>query len=650
MIAHVSDGKVAGVEGDPQDPWSRGKLCVKGRRAAEITYAEDRLLQPLLRNSREDEFRRASWSEATDFIADRLRDLADEHGPESVVFYRGTTARVVDEAVLNRLAKLYGTPNVTGTWSVCVGPKILAYSSTFGPPPMPWCDLRNARCLLLWGAAPGTTHLHRYHGVSADIAAARKDGAKLVVVDPRQTPLARTADLHLQIRPGTDLPLALAMINHIISEELYDRDFVDSHTFGFDKLAEHVEPYTSTWAEEITDIPAASIEAAATLFATTKPASLDRRQGVQHSRHATQTLRAMAILMSITGNVDVKGGLMMTPYRRLRSLPVPKDLAKPPESFWRARFPLARDASAYIPEAILSEDPYPLRGLIVIEGNPLSCFANTGKAREALGKLDLLVVHDVFPNETTQLADVVLPACTFLEKGEISIQSLRTDYAIRTRMPVVEPLGEALPEWKWLSSLGRRLGFGDYFPFERDQDVVDAILQAAGWNAGDPATPTIHGRALDEGFTTPSGKIELYSQFLAEKGYDPLPVPPEDYCRDRTYPYYLVTGARVPQFYHSQHRNMPSLRKAHPYPVAEMSRTMAEEIGVSAEDEVRIVTAVGTAIFRAKVTHGIHPLTVSIPHGWPGQQNANWLVDDLAVDPLAATPPYRDMRCRVEKV
>ncbi|HJX39536.1 MAG TPA: molybdopterin-dependent oxidoreductase, partial [Anaerolineae bacterium] len=523
-------------------------------------------------------------------------------------------------------------------------------NNTFGRPPMPWCDLRHARYIILWGALPGATHLHRYLGVSADISAARRNGAKLVVVDPRRTPLARSADMYLQIRPATDIALALGMINHIISNDLHDAGFVASYTLGFDRLAEHVTPYTPLWAERITDIPAPMIEEAATAFALTKPASLDRRQGVQHCRHATQTLRALAILVAITGNVDLKGGLMMTPYRRLSSLPVPRDLPKPPKSFWQERFPLARDASAYLPEAILSEHPYPIRGLVVIEGNPLSCFANTGKVREALSKLDLLVVHDLFANETTELADVILPACTFLEKGEISIQSLRTDFPVRTRMPVIQPLAEALPEWRWLSLLGRRLGFEESFPFESDQEAIDAVLEAAGWTGQEPAVPTTHGTMLSSGFTTPSGKIELYSQSLEERGYDPLPTAPHDWPEDGAFPYYLITGARVPQFYHSQHRNIPALRKAHPQPLAEIGRAITEEVGVSEGDEISIVTSAGTASFRAKLTDSIHPLTVSIPHGWAGKQNANWLVDDLAGDPLAATPPYRDMRCRVEKL
>jgi anaerobic selenocysteine-containing dehydrogenase len=650
MIMHLENGKVVDVQGDPDDRWSRGKLCVKGRNAHRILYAEDRILHPLLREAKGKPLRRVSWDKALDFIAHKLEALRRNYGPEALVFYKGTTAKVVDDAVLGRLARLYGTPNVTGTWSVCVGPKILAYSHTFGRPPMPWCDLRNARYIIIWGANPATSYLHRYHGITSDIRAARHQGARLVVIDPRRFPLAAQADAYLQIRPGTDIALALAMIHHIIRNHLHDEEFVEAHTLGFDGLAEHIRPYTPQWAEHITDIPASTIEEVAAGFAVTKPASLERRQGVQHCRNATQTLRAMAILMAITGNVDVEGGLMLTPYRSLKSLPVPDDLPRPAPSFWQDRFPLARDASTLLPEAILSESPYPLRGLVVIEGNPMSCFANTGKVRQALAGLDLVVIHDLFMNDSTEFADVVLPACSFLEKGEISVQSLRTDYPVRTRLPVVEPQGEALPEWKWLSLLGRRLGYEEFFPFQTDQQAIEAVLSRAGWTDQEPATPTRHGRVLETGFTTPSGRIELYSRSLEERGADPFPSAPVEWPEDDVYPYHLITGARVPQFYHSQHRNVPALRKAHPEPLAEISQSLAAEAGLRDGQQAIIETRVGTAKFKVKISEAIHPRTVSIPHGWAGLHNANWLVDDMACDPLAGTPPFRDMRCRLKRV
>jgi thiosulfate reductase/polysulfide reductase chain A len=254
MIAHVERGRVVRVEGDPDDQWSRGRLCVKGRNAPQILYAEDRLLHPLIRERKNGALQRASWDEAIGFIAGKMETMKERYGPEALVFYHGTTAKILDEAVMRRLAKLYGTPNVTGTWSVCVGPKVLAYNNTFGRPPMPWCDLKNAHYIVLWGANPPVTHLHRYHGISSDIIAARKNGARLAVVDPRRTPLAAKADIYLQIRPGTDLALALAMIQHIITNDLYDKEFVAAYTHGFAELAERVAPYTAQQGSRISTL------------------------------------------------------------------------------------------------------------------------------------------------------------------------------------------------------------------------------------------------------------------------------------------------------------------------------------------------------------------------------------------------------------
>ncbi len=650
MIAHLENGHVIGVAGDPADQWSGGKLCVKGRTAPQVLYAEDRLRYPLLRRERTGTFECVSWETALDFVAGKMEAIKARYGPQALVFYLGATARVLDEMLVRRLARLYGTPNVTGTWSVCVGPKVAAHAYTFGRPAMPWCDLENARYVILWGTNPPVSHLQRYHGVTADLMAARKRGAKLVVIDPRLTPMAEKADLHLQIRPGTDLALALAMICHIVRNKLYDEQFVRTHTFGLEELVKHIAPYTPSWAEGITDIPAEATEAVATDFALTKPASLDRREGVLHSRVATQTARAMAILQAMTGNIDVQGGLMLTPHRRLNSLALPEDLPHMARSFWSDAFPLAKDASAYLPEAVLSGKPYPLRGLVVIEGNPVSCFPNTRKVLQALGELDLLVTHELFMNDTAEMADLVLPACTFFEKGEISIQSLRQDHPVRARLPVVEPLHEALPEWRFLSLLGHRLGYGRFFPFASDQELVDAVLERAGWKEDQPAVRTSFGEVLEKGFSTPTGKIELYSASLEQAGYDPLPTAPLVWPDDIAYPYWLITGARVRHYCHSQGRNIPSLRRAHPEPLAEIGRDLAAETGVRDGDEVKIETRVGACHFKARVSQGLHPRTVSIPHGWTGPHNANWLTDDLSYDPLAGTPAYRDMRCRVERV
>ncbi len=655
MLVHFDDGRVVRVTGDPADPGGRGKLCIKGLNSPRILYAEDRLRYPLLRSSRREDFRRASWTEAMDVVGGRLERIRDEHGPQALALYVGTASRILDRMMMRRFARVFGTPNITSTWSICVGPKVMGYLSTFGVADMPWCDLRHARYILLWGTNPAVSQLHRYRAITADILAARKEGARLVVVDPRRTELAVRADLHLQIRPGTDLPLGLSMIQHIITHQLYDAEFVRRYTEGFDRLAAHVAPYTPQWAAEITDVPASLIERVAEEFARTRPASLERREGVQHNVNGTQTLRTMAILLAITGNVDVPGGLTFVPSQPLRDIPLPGDFPAMPAPFWHQKFPLAKDGSGYLPEVILSGEPYPIRALIVLIGNPLAAFPNTAKTLKAMNSLDLLVVHDLFMTETAELADVVLPAGTFFEKAEISPRSLRADYPLKLRRSVVEPRYEALSEWQFLCRLARWLGHGHLFAFEDEEALLDGVLRASGLTWGDfvnaEAEPPSHGRLLETGFATPTGKIELYSHLLAGQGYDPLPtiISTSHWTDSPDYPYYLVTGVRQRAYYHSQFRQIAALRKHHPEPLAEIGRAVAEEAGVGDGDWIEIRTRVGHTVLRAHVTDRVHPRTVIVPHGWPGAQNANWLTDDLTYDPVVGTPAYKEMRCSVRR-
>jgi len=662
MIAHLEEGKVVKVEGDPHDPGCRGQLCIKGKHSIDILYARDRLRYPMLRKDgdRRKEWRRASWGEAMEFIASRLEKVRKSYGPQSLAFYMGSTNMVVDTMLINRFSRCFGSANIHGSWNVCIGPKVIGYESTFGRPKGPWCDLRRARFILLWGTNPTVSHIHRYHGVTEDIQAAQNDGATLVVIDPRRIPLAQKAEYYLQIRPDTDLALALAMIKIIIDEELYDHGFVSRYTYGFDQLAQHVKPCSAEWAAAITDIPAETIVQVTREFASTKPASLERREGVQHSINATQTLRAMAILLTLTGNVDVPGGLSFVSSLVLRDIPLPGDIVEPQPASWLEKFPLAASCASRIPDDILADKPDPVRALIVLKGNPISCFANTSKTINALNKLDLLVVHDLFPTETTEIADVMLPGCTFFEKGDISPKSLRSDRLPNFALPVIEPLHETVPGWKFICMLAQQLGYGSAFEYNTEQEVFDAILHASNLTLEQiaerkPVDP-LFGKLLEKGFTTSTGKIELYSTLLEKYGHEPLPtINPStpwlnsDPESEKEYPYPLTTGFRQNAFNHSCHRNIAALFREHPNPVAQIGCKVAEEMNVCDGDKVEIRTENGRAVFDAVVSKDIHPGIVGLSHGWQGEQNANCLTDDLLCDPVVGTPAYRGLYCSVHK-
>jgi anaerobic selenocysteine-containing dehydrogenase len=423
MLTYMKGDRVVKVEGDPENPHNRGVLCAQGRSARQMLYNPERLQYPLKRVGErgEGKWERVTWDEALGIVAEKLLEVKKKYGPEALAFVKGPTRQMIEQ-VFQRFCYAYGTPNYSGNWSYCVGPKMIGYTMTFGRTPqgspyMPWSDFRNSKYIMLFGTNPALSFIHRYPRIISDILDAKEAGAKLVVVDPRFTETASKADIYLPIKPGTDAALLLAMIRTIIIEGLYDADFVEKYTTGFEALMEHVQRYTPNYAEEITGIPADKIVEVARDFAQAKPACLDRREGVLHHTNSTHTLRAMAILLSITGNVDKKGALLFNPGNKLGNITRKERLKAKP--IWSERFPIVEDATAILADAILSGKPHMIRAMMCTIANPVQEYPNTTKVKEALKSLDFLVVDDLFMTETAQLADVVLPASTFFEKTEL---------------------------------------------------------------------------------------------------------------------------------------------------------------------------------------------------------------------------------------
>jgi len=649
MLVRVEDDRIVDVEGDPSDPKSRGMLCVKGRNSYRLVDAPDRLLYPLVRGG--DGFEATSWKEALDGIATRLAVIRCESGAGSVVVYRGFSHTSIRDAMSGRFANAFGTPNLCSASSLCVSSKIMGYVHTFGPPRVPRCDFRNSRCILLMGANPAVSVMNRHPHVAGDIKHAQKNGAKLIVVDPRRCEAARDADIYLQLRPGTDLALLLGMLNVVISEGLYDADFVERYTTGFSELAEKVVEYTPEWASRVTGLGAAKIVETARLFATTKPASLDRQEGVQHHVNGYQTIRAMACLIAVTGNVDCDGGLLFNHPHPMVDLSLKGLVTGKP--FWAERFPLAPDAACMLPDEILSGR---VRAMLVLGGNPVATWANSNKTSRALGALDLLVVHDLFMTETAEHAHYALPASSFFEKLEVD--GARTERAryLYESQPAVSPRGDSMAEWEFFCELGRRFGM-DGFDFRDADDIADRLLAKTNFPRDrlreasyEEAKP---GWLREDGFKTPSAKIELYSETLAEQGYDPIPgyVEPSESPASqpglaKEYPLVLTTGARLPWFIHSQLHNIKELSHRESRAPLEIDGETARKLGISDGDDVVVETPRGKIEAVARYSD-IFPGAVSVMHGFPGTGNANLLTDDEQLDPVSATPAFRSLLCRV---
>jgi len=642
--------------GDPHTPQNKGHLCIKGKLSPRVLYAPDRLKTPLLRRKNGSGFIPVSWKDALNIIADKLQKIKENNGPESLAVYMGRSSRFIDRAFVNAFAKLFGTPNVTGVWSLCVGPKILGYQAVFGTKLFARCDFSNAKLILLWGTNPAISKMHRYFELPNDIRAAMKRGAELVVIDPRRHRFAKEANLHLPITPGTDTLLVFALIKTLIDRGWIDESYIQSHTFGYEQLCETIEKVDLKMVSEKTGIGLEDIIGLAEKLRTIKPVSIDRREGVIHQVNGTQFNQALAILTAITGNTDIFGGLRFTPYDSWDTNLGIKIKVETP-SIWSERYPLAVDGAQTIPEAILEEKPYPIKALISISGNPLSALPSTRRTLAALKKLEFLVVNDLFMTETAQLADIVLPGVTFYEKGEFHNEPLKPVPWMQTTEPLVKPIAEAKPEWRFIAELASYMGWKSLSEFSNEDEILNRVFRDSNRIDLDPVSmrhgirqePPILGRLLKNGFNTPSGKIEIYSSWFKQMGYPPLPAYNDVCISNDHYPYRLVTGSRVGPFNHSQHRNIPELLKRCPYPMAEISPKIATDAGLAEGDLAIVETEWGRLQIQSNIVEGMNHVTISIPHGWNGKINANYLTGDVDRDSICGTPAYKAIPCRILK-
>jgi anaerobic selenocysteine-containing dehydrogenase len=667
MDVYVEDGKIVRVEGMHEHPLNEGVLCPKGEAAVEYVYAPDRLKYPMKRNG--SEWQRISWDEALDTIADLMIKVKETHGVKAFAAAIGMSILLSGSstpALIRRFCYAFGSPNFFSVESMCYRCRIIAYILTYGR--FRVADPENSRCIVIWGHNPDNSNPMLGRAVQKG----RDKGAKLIVVDPKRTRLAREADIHLQIRPGTDCALIEGLINIIISEGLYDKEFVREWTFGFDRLAEHVKPYTSARVEEITGIPASMVEEAARVYATTKPACI--AQGTNTlDQHTTgiQNSRGVAILQAITGNLDTAGGFIRSPRLRENPVEMPRKIEE--RGIGQREFPvfysvLGREfgegRAMLLSDTLLTGEPYPIRMMIIAGSNPMRTWPDSQKVARALGNLDSLVVMDQFMSQTAQMADIVLPAATFLERTELSDYYSLWGYPyVMLRKKVIE-YEEAWPDLKFWFELARRLGYEQYFPWKDPEAAFDHILEPSGFTVKRLTEEIPQGMLYartrytekeykKDGFRTPSGKVELYSEALAEQGYDPMPMFREPLespvaTPDPDYPLILTTGARIVQFCHSQHRSIPRLRRDAPEPLADIHPQTAAGYGIRDGDMVTLSTKRGSIDIKARVTDDILPNVVAIPHGWD-EANANVLTSQEPADPIIGYPGLKALLCNVRK-
>ena len=658
----VENGKATKVVGLKEHPLTSGELCPKGDAMLEDIYSPERVKYPMKKVN--GKFERISWEQALTEISAKLLDLKAKFGPDVLGVFSGSIGveNLEMAGLAQRFRSAFGSPNFFSVESVCYRMRIRTRQLTFGKYPTEEYD---SNLYILWGHNPDSSDLP----LKIHMAENRKKGAKLVVIDPKRTTLADGADMYIRIRPGTDGAMALAMINVIVTENLYDKEFIKKHTFGFEKLVPHIDRKSPEWAEKITQVKADDIRKVARLFAKTKGASIFQGTcSLDQTANGTQNSRAMSILQVITGNINVPGGWVISPRLAMGSVAMgveggtPLGSDKYPIFFeiWGRKSPYG--VVTMVPESI----PQKIKAFFVIGGNPLVSMADANAFRESFKKLELLVVHDLFMTETAQAANYVLPACSNLEKWGVAYtyNVCHCLPYLMLRKKAIEPLGECWSEWKLITELGKKIGAGALFPWKTEEEMVAYELAPTGLSFDYLLNEKPEGAFYqqkkytieEKAFATPSGKIEIYSPELERVGADPLPTYTEPNTSPTStpellgkYPLIVCTGSRSLYYTHSQFRNIESLRKEDPEPIAELAAGTAKKFGVKSGDMSIIETPSGQVKMKVHVSDRVGEGVVLVPHGWSGEANANLLTDTMSRESIMGYPEMKALLCCIRK-
>lgn len=665
MNVHIKDGKLDKVSGNKENPLNEGFLCPKGLAIKDIVYAKERITYPM--KNMDGDWKRITWDEALDICAENLQSIKDRYGVRSLAVAIGMPVLLGGNTTisfLRRFCDIYGTPNCFSVESICYRCRIIGNILTLGK--FPAADIPNARTIVVWGNNPHASN----PPVVQRINKAVKKGAKLIVIDPRKTQIAKNADIHLQIRPGTDCALALGMINIIINEEIYDRDFVTNWTVGFDELREAAASYDPDSVAKTTWAPPENIKRAARLFATNGPSCiLQGTNSLDQHVNGLQNSRALAILFAITGNVDRAGGMVTTSRVHISPIRMPERMDGKPLGV--DKFPLfyeifgrsfGEGQSMELADTILNGDPYPIVGLIVVASNPVVTWPNSDKTTKAINALKFKAVMDTRMTATAQLCDLFLPAATFLERVELCdyYGTVHAVPYVALRQKILQA-GEAKSDVEFWFELGKRMGYDEFFPWDTVEEALDYALLSTPLSLEDlkkhPGGLAYGENRIDyyrkKGFRTPSGKVELFSKTLEGLGHDPIPrhqespeSPLTNEALAKEYPLILTTGARIREFLHSEYRDIPKLRKKRPDATAEMHPETATSFSIQDGKEIVLETKSGAITLKARVTADILPGIVSVAHGWE-DSNINLLTDNTSVDPVTGYPLLKSLLCRI---
>ncbi len=631
-VYKTSEGKIWKIIGNDDDQNCNGRFCPRGTGGVGMYYDDDRLKTPLIRVGERGNqtFREASWDEALDFVSVKMKEISSKYGPESMALFTHGSG----SAYFSTLFKGFGSANIAEpSYAQCRGPRDEAFVATFGEevysPEV--TDIRDTKCLVLIGSHIGE---NMHNGQVQEMSDAIDKGATIITVDPRFSTVAAKSKFWLPIKPATDLALLLSWIHEIIYNDFYDKKYVEKYCTGFDKLKTHVKDFTPEWAYGITTIKPEQIKKTAKEMADASPAVI-----VHPGRHVTwygddtQRIRAVAILNALLGSWGRRGGFYRPAKFELASFPVPA-FSKPAKTWQDAfpgKYPIAGSAvsNVLIDASVPDKKPeYPIKGWIVNGTNLIFTIPDSANTLKAIQNLDLLVAIDTMPMEITGWADVVLPECTYLERYDVLRASVHRKPSLALRMPATEPLNDSKPGYWIARELSKKLGLEKYFPFEKQEELIDWQLKKAGSSLEEmqrigvktferEADDLYFAENEDVEFFTDSGKIELYSAYFEGAGFDPLPVyvahaePAEGFYR-------LIYG-RAPMHTFSRTSNNPNLTDLMDENSVWINPVVAKEWGLKPDQYIWLKNqdnVISDFSVRVRVTERIRWDSVYIVHGF----------------------------------
>jgi assimilatory nitrate reductase catalytic subunit len=673
MYLRVSDGQVTGVE--PRNfPHNRGSLCPKGVVAYQQVNHPDRLTTPLIRRGgKGSPLEPASWDEALDYVVQRWQAIQAEHGRDAVAVYSGSSMTNEKCYLMGKFARVgLRTRHIDYNGRLCMSSAAVAYAKAFGldRSPLPMTDIPLAECLLVVGS-----NVAECFPVTMQwLWRARDNGASLIVMDPRETPTARTADLWLPVRPGTDIAVLNAILRQLIHEGMVDEDYVRERTTGWEEVRKTVEPYTPELAEQISGVPAERILAAARIYGRASRSLIMHARGIEHSTHGVNNVLACINLALARGQVGKPGGgtMMITGQgngqggrevgQKANQLPGYRHIDVPEErqyiaDVWGIPEPELPQEGAAATEMVRLMADGEIKSCLVICSNLMVSLPDNAVVQRALQNLDPLVVIDFFMSETAELADVVLPGSVWCE-DEGTTTNLEGRVVKINR--AADPPGQARRDWEIIGDLAARLGRGKFFPFRSSREIWDELRLASKGGMSDyygitwekideqegvfwpcptldhPGTP----RLFTERFAHPDGRARMFPIEYAPAAEEP----------GGDFPFRLTTG-RVVYHYLSgnQTRRIGFLRSQAPDPWVEMHPIAAERLGIAQGDMVRVRTPRGEMELKALVAPTIRPDTLFIPFHYGHAQAVNQLTNP-AVDPGVKIPEYKVCAAAVERL